>query len=94
MRIQNPQYLWLLLIFLPVTVLMITAYYQGKSSIRRIAGGWRSRSLQEIYFVKMFFGGLFFGFFLLFVVFSLSDVRWGDRLEEDSRSGYEIVLAI
>ena len=94
MRIQNPQYLWLLLILFPVTVLMITGYYQGKSSIRRIAGGWRSRSLQEIYFVKMFFGGLFFEFFVLFGVFSLADVRWGDRLEEDSRSGNEIVLAI
>ena len=94
MGIQNPQYLWLLLILFPVTILMIAGYYQGKRSIRRIAGGWRSRSLQEVYFVKTFFGSLCFGLFVLLGVFSLADVRWGDILEEDSRSGYEIVLAI
>jgi Ca-activated chloride channel family protein len=62
--------------------------------LKAIGGIWRFGSLINVYLVKTFFGNLFFLLFFVLVVLSLADLRWGESLVDDDRSGFEAVLAI
>lgn len=69
-------------------------YLRGKADILRVAGRWRSSVFENVHLVKTFFAHLLLALFVVSAVLALADIRWGERLVEDDREGYDIALAV
>jgi Ca-activated chloride channel homolog len=94
MVIEKTEYLWLLLLAIPFGILYFLRFSSGKKDILHIGGKWRFDSLYTIYMVKYFFIFLFFILSFIFSVLALSDFKWGEKLVEDNRSGYDVVICL
>jgi Ca-activated chloride channel family protein len=94
MVIEKAEYLWFLLFIIPLGIHYYISFNSGKKDILHIGGKWRFESLYNIYMVKYFFIFLFFIFSFVFSILALSDFKWGEKLVEDYRSGYEIVICL
>jgi Ca-activated chloride channel family protein len=92
--INNPRALYLLLLVLPLLVLAVVQYRQGKRGLLLLSGSWRFDRLKNVFLVKSFFREFFLLLSFVFAIFALADVRGGKRLVEDDRSGLEIVFAL
>jgi Ca-activated chloride channel family protein len=94
MVIDKPEYLWLIILIVPVGLLAYYNYRHGKKDLLKLAGKWRFDSLFAIYLVKHFFLLFFFLLFLVFSFLALADIKWGQKLVPDDREGYEIIIAL
>ncbi|MBN1411530.1 MAG: VWA domain-containing protein [Spirochaetales bacterium] len=94
MEIHEPAWLWLLVLNLPLSLLFVRHHFEGKKSLKILAGVHRFPRLENVYVVKNFFSSLFFILFFSFSVLALADIRMGNRLVEDDRVGSEIVFAL
>ena len=90
----KPEYLYLLLLVLPVTGIAVYSYYTGKKDLQKLGGDWRYNRLVNVYIVKSFFIHIFFTLFLICGVLALADIKWDNRYTEDDRDGYELVIAM
>lgn len=94
MVIEKAEYLWFLFLIIPFGIHYYLSFSSGKKDILHIGGKWRFDSLYNIYMVKYFFIFLFFILSFIFSILALSDFKWGEKLVEDNRSGYEIVICL
>ena len=94
MQILNPDSFWLLILLVPLGALSIFRYTRGKAALRSVVGSWRFGVIHNVFLVKVFFSRIALLLFVLFSVLSLADIRWGEKLVEDERSGYEVVLVL
>jgi Ca-activated chloride channel family protein len=94
MVIDKPEYLWLIIIVVPVGLLAYYNYRNGKKDLLKLVGKWRFDSFFPVYLVKHFFILFFFLLFLVFSFLAIADIRWGQRLVPDDREDYEIVIAL
>ncbi len=94
MRIQYPEYLWLLLLLVPLLLTYILGYRRGRQNLRILGGVWRERQLANIYLVKRFFMGLFSILFAASLILAVSGVTWGRRPVKETRSGTDILFAV
>lgn len=94
MVIEKAEYLWFLFLIIPFGIHYYLSFSSGKKDILHIGGKWRFESLYNIYMVKYFFIFLFFILSFIFSILALSDFKWGEKLVEDNRSGYDIVICL
>ena len=94
MIIEKPEYLWLIFLIIPFGIHYYFHFSSRKKDILHIGGKWRFESLYNIYMVKYFFIFLFFILTLIFSILALADFKWGEKLVEDNRSGYDIVICL
>ncbi|MBN2441493.1 MAG: VWA domain-containing protein [Spirochaetales bacterium] len=94
MIIEKPEYLWFILLIIPFSIHYYFSFISGKKDILNIGGKWRFESIYNIYLVKYFFIFLFFILCFIFSILSLADFKWGEKLVEDNRSGYDIVICL
>ena len=89
-----PKVFWLLLILLPVIILMILQYVNGKRSIMNVAGRWRPKDFYDLYTVKWFFSSLGMIIFIAAVVLSLAGYPGRGVPESYEPKGTDIVFAV
>ncbi|MBN2531917.1 MAG: VWA domain-containing protein [Spirochaetales bacterium] len=94
MIIEKAEYLWFLLLIIPLAFHYYLSFSSGKKDLLHIGGKWRFESLYNIYMVKYFFIFLFFVLSFIFSILALSDFKWGEKLVEDYRSGYDIIICL
>lgn len=94
MQVESPQFLWLLLAVLPLSVLGVHSFRRGARDLLRVAGRWRFLRMKDVYLFKVFFSYLLLLLFYVSAVLALADFRWGEALEEERRRGQEIVFLL
>ena len=94
MRIDYPQIISLMLILIPILLIMIRSFINGRRDLRRITGLGKDSVLLNTYLVKWFFSELFFLLFVIFAVLSLMGLSWGKKPIEEDREGLELVCVL
>ncbi|MFW5800636.1 MAG: vWA domain-containing protein [Spirochaeta sp.] len=94
MTIQYPEYLWGLLVLLPILVIQVRTYMVARRSLRRLYGGKIPVKLGTIYYVKWFFSSVFFAGSIFFLMLGLSGLNWGSRPVEDNREYLEVMFVV
>jgi Ca-activated chloride channel family protein len=94
MIVKSPQYLWLLLAVIPLSVLGLVSFRRGARDLLRVVGRWRYLRMKDVYLFKNFFLHLLFLLSYVSAVLALADFRWGEVLEEERRRGQEIVFVL
>ncbi|MDR1931536.1 MAG: VWA domain-containing protein [Spirochaetales bacterium] len=99
MNVENPFYLLLLLILIPVAAAAVWNYRQGRVSRGRLTGdteggGAGANDVFNRFFVKTFLSTLFFCAFLVLALLALADISWGTSPEPEDRSGLDVVIAV
>jgi Ca-activated chloride channel family protein len=94
MSINNPSVLWFILLLIPLVIYLVAQYSKKRDAFKQLAGEWRFPELSHVFLVKTFFSTLFFLLFIIFMLLALADIRWGEKLVEENRSGKEIMIAI
>lgn len=93
MSIEHPQVLWLLTGLVPVALLQLYQYRNGRRDLAAITGD-RREAVLTVYLVKWFFSSLFFLLFLAFGILALAGFSWGQQSVEEDRSGLDVVIAV
>jgi Ca-activated chloride channel family protein len=94
MVVENPRFLWLLLVLLPLGALWFFSFRRGTRDLLAVAGRWRFLRMKDVYLFKSFFSYLLLMLFYVSAVLALADFRWGEVLEEERRRGREIVFVL
>ena len=94
MIINTPYYLTAFLVLVPVIIILLFNFHRGLNDLKILSGEFRYDRIRNVYTVKSFLSGLFFLLFVISSVFALSGVRWGEKIVQEKRIGYEIVLLI
>jgi Ca-activated chloride channel homolog len=92
--VEFPNMLWLLFLVIPFTVFFFLRYERNKVLLKGLIGSWRFETFSNVFLVKVFFYMLFSNLFLIFLILSLTGIKFGTRLTEEDRTGYEIVFAL
>ncbi|MCD6122274.1 MAG: VWA domain-containing protein [Spirochaetales bacterium] len=87
-----PYYLLTLLVLVPVVIILFVNFRRGLRGLESLSGKFRYSKIRNVYTVKNFLSGLFFTLFIIAMVFALGGIKWGEKIVQDKRTGYEIVL--
>ena len=91
---RNPEVFWLLLILVPVLILMVLQFFNGRRSLPSVAGLWRGSDFYDLYTVKWFFSSLGFIAFLVFAVLALAGYPGKGYPVSYEPKGADIVFAV
>ncbi|MBI9107968.1 MAG: VWA domain-containing protein [Spirochaetales bacterium] len=69
---QNPEVFWLFILLVPMIIIMLLQYLNGRMTLVKTSGEWRSGDYYDLYTIKWFFTSLGFLLFLVFTVLSLA----------------------
>lgn len=94
MEIEYPYVLWLLILTVPFTIFFFFRYERNKDLLKELIGSWRFDTFSNVFMVKVFFYILSGNLFLIFLILSMAGIKFGTKLEEEDRTGYEIVFAL
>jgi Ca-activated chloride channel family protein len=89
-----PEAFWL---FIPLLLLLIPAvilYRRGRRILGRLAGGWRSMSAGQVFFIKTVVEWLTIILFFVFTVLSLAGISWTRTPVRDDSSGLDVIFAV
>lgn len=94
MTVLYPEAFWL---FIPLLLLMVPAvvlYKRGRRILDRLAGGWRSMSAGQAFFIKTVVEWLTIVLFFLFAILSLAGISWTRTPVRDDSSGLDVIFAV
>lgn len=94
MSLQNPSYMWLLLLLVPIAAVQVRGYFSGRKSLRHLYGMQTPVKLATVYYVKWFFSSLFFLGALASLILAAAGIGWGRQPVEDARSNLEVVFVV
>ncbi|AFG38563.1 vWA domain-containing protein [Spirochaeta africana] len=94
MSLQYPEFLWGLLLLLPIGVVLLRAHHSGRKALQRLYGGSLPDKLATVYYVKWFFSSVFFLAAMVFFILALTGISWGQQPIEDNREQLEIVFVV
>lgn len=90
----NPEVFWLFLILIPVVILILFQYLNGRKSIMKTSGSWRSQQFYDLYTVKWFFSSLGFVIFIVFAILSLAGYPGKGYPVSYEPSGTDIIFVV
>jgi len=94
MIFDTPYYLIAFLILVPVVIILLFNFRRGLNDLKILSGKFRYNRIRNVYTVKSFLSGLFFLIFIVALVLALGGIRWGEKIVQEKKIGYEIVLLI
>lgn len=94
MSLGQPSALFLLLVFIPLSVVFFLLYRRGLKDLRSITRTTTGISIVDAYFRKFILESLFFCGGLFFLIISLSDVKWEKRYESETPTGIDVVFVV
>ncbi len=94
MDFNKPVFLLMLIVLVPVITVLYIGFRRGLNDLKILGGVHRYESIRNVYTVKSFLSGLLFILFVVSAIFALADIRWGERIIQEKKKGYEIVILI
>lgn len=94
MSIGQPSALFLLLVFIPLSVIFLLLYRRGIKDLHLITRTATEISIIDIYSRKFFLKNIFFCMGIFFLIISLSDIKWEKKYESEMLTGVDVVFVV
>lgn len=90
----HPEYLWLLVLLIPVSTVILRNYRLGRREFGRIKGSGPARDLFDVFTIKWFFSSFFFLLGLLFIILSLAGFKNEQETLEELPADKDVIFAV
>ncbi|MFW5712081.1 MAG: VWA domain-containing protein [bacterium] len=90
----HPEFLWLLVLLIPVAAVILRNYRLGRKEFGRVKGSGPSRHLFDVFTIKWFFSSFFFLLSLLFIILSLAGFKNEKETLEELPADKDVIFAV
>ena len=91
---ESPEMLWLLLLLIPLVVVMLRNFTQGRKELGKFKGRGAASLLYDAFTIKWFFSSLFFLLFVVYAILSLVGFTSDREQPEEVPAETDIIFAV
>ncbi len=91
---ESPEMLWLLLLLIPLVVVLLRNFNQGRKELGKFKGRGAASLLYDAFTIKWFFSSLFFLLFVVYTILSLVGFSSDREQPEEAPAETDIIFTV